>query len=155
MIFFTTSNSKSVIAALRIVAIEKSELTFLLTLCFHGVDKDTQVIWDLMIHFPVIKLSIFRLQIILFVSNKDNRTRVNIFNDNTRVILQTIQSLLFFHCKIDKFFRCYLNAKSSFLQAAKICLYDNFLIPWIKSRLRSKSISYKRLLIISKVPHKL
>ena len=30
MNFFTTSNSKSIIAALRIVTIEKSELTFLL-----------------------------------------------------------------------------------------------------------------------------
>ena len=36
MNFFTTFNSKSIIAALRIVTIEKSELTFLLVLYFHN-----------------------------------------------------------------------------------------------------------------------
>ena len=36
MKFFTTPNSKSVIATLHIVTIEKSKLTFLLILYFHG-----------------------------------------------------------------------------------------------------------------------
>ena len=36
MNFFTTPNSKNVIATLRIVTIEKSELTFLLVLYFYG-----------------------------------------------------------------------------------------------------------------------
>ena len=36
MKFFTTSNSKNIIATLRMVTIEKSELTFLLILYFHG-----------------------------------------------------------------------------------------------------------------------
>ena len=35
MKFFTTPNSKNVIATLRIVTIEKAELTFLLILYFH------------------------------------------------------------------------------------------------------------------------
>ena len=35
MEFFTTPNSKNIIAALRIVTIEKSELTFLLIMYFH------------------------------------------------------------------------------------------------------------------------
>ena len=35
MIFFTTPNSKNIIPTLRIVKIEKSELTFLLILYFH------------------------------------------------------------------------------------------------------------------------
>ena len=35
MEFFTTPNSKNVIATLRIITIEKSELTFLLILYFH------------------------------------------------------------------------------------------------------------------------
>ena len=35
MEFFTTPNSKKIIATLRIVTIEKSELTFLLMLYFH------------------------------------------------------------------------------------------------------------------------
>ena len=36
---FTTPNSKKVIATLRIVTIEKSELTFLLILYFHDMIK--------------------------------------------------------------------------------------------------------------------
>ena len=36
MKFFTTSNSRKIIATLRIVTIEKSELTFLLILSFYG-----------------------------------------------------------------------------------------------------------------------
>ena len=36
MEFFTTPNSKNIIATLRIVTIEKSELTFLLISYFHG-----------------------------------------------------------------------------------------------------------------------
>ena len=36
MKFFTTPNSKYIIATLRLVTIEKSELTFLLILYFHG-----------------------------------------------------------------------------------------------------------------------
>ena len=36
MKFFTTPNSKNIIATLRIVTIEKSELAFLLILYFHG-----------------------------------------------------------------------------------------------------------------------
>ena len=36
MKFFTTSNSKNIIATLRMVKIEKSELTFLVILYFHG-----------------------------------------------------------------------------------------------------------------------
>ena len=36
MNFFTTPNSKNIIATLRIVTIEKSELTFLLILYFHA-----------------------------------------------------------------------------------------------------------------------
>ena len=47
------------------------------------------------------------------------------------------------------------NVSMSFFQAAKICLYDDVLVPWIKGRLRPKSVNYKRSLIISKVPHKL
>ena len=39
MEFFTTPNSKKVIATLRIVTIEKSELTFLLILYFHDMIK--------------------------------------------------------------------------------------------------------------------
>ena len=35
MELFTTPNSKNIIATLRIVTIDKSELTFLLTLYFH------------------------------------------------------------------------------------------------------------------------
>ena len=37
MEFFTTPNSKNIIAILRIVTIEKSELTFFLTLYFHDL----------------------------------------------------------------------------------------------------------------------
>ena len=37
MKFFTTPNSKNIIAILRIVTIEKSELTFFLTLYFHDL----------------------------------------------------------------------------------------------------------------------
>ena len=37
MEFFTTPNSKNIIAILRIVTIEKSELTFFLTLHFHDL----------------------------------------------------------------------------------------------------------------------
>ena len=37
MEFFTTPNSKNIIATLRIVTIEKSELTFLLILYFHEI----------------------------------------------------------------------------------------------------------------------
>ena len=37
MKFFTTSNSKNIIATLRIVTIEKSELAFLLILYFHDM----------------------------------------------------------------------------------------------------------------------
>ena len=37
MNFFTTPDSKNVIATLRIVTKERSELTFLLILYFHGV----------------------------------------------------------------------------------------------------------------------
>ena len=36
MEFFTTPNSKNIIATLRIVAIEKSQLAFLLILYFHA-----------------------------------------------------------------------------------------------------------------------
>ena len=39
MEFFTTPNSKKIIATLHIVTIEKSELTFLLILYFHGIPK--------------------------------------------------------------------------------------------------------------------
>ena len=39
MKFFTTPSSKNIIAALRIVTIETSELTFLLILYFHGILK--------------------------------------------------------------------------------------------------------------------
>ena len=39
MNFFTTPNSKNVIAILRIVTIEKCELTFLLVLYFHGLSQ--------------------------------------------------------------------------------------------------------------------
>ena len=35
--FFTTANSKNIIATLLVVTIEKSELAFLLILYFHGV----------------------------------------------------------------------------------------------------------------------
>ena len=38
MEFFTTPNSKNIIATLRIVTIEKSELTFLLILYFHALN---------------------------------------------------------------------------------------------------------------------
>ena len=41
MNFFTTPNSKNVIATLRIVTIEKSELTFLLVLYFYGLPATT------------------------------------------------------------------------------------------------------------------
>ena len=40
MKFFTTPNSKNIIATLHIVTIEKSELTFLLILYFHDYDND-------------------------------------------------------------------------------------------------------------------
>ena len=45
MKFFTTPNSKNIIATLRIVTIEKSELTFLLILYFHDMKKtkNTQI----------------------------------------------------------------------------------------------------------------
>ena len=39
MEFFTTPNSKNLIATLRIVTIEKSELTFILILYFHDLGK--------------------------------------------------------------------------------------------------------------------
>ena len=42
MKFFTTPNSKNVIATLRIVTIEKSELTFLLVLYFYGLMKENE-----------------------------------------------------------------------------------------------------------------
>ena len=37
MKFYTTPNSKNIIATLGIVTIEKSELTFLLIIYFHGI----------------------------------------------------------------------------------------------------------------------
>ena len=43
MKFFTTSNSKNIIATLGIVTIEKSELTFLLILYYH--DNLNSIIW--------------------------------------------------------------------------------------------------------------
>ena len=43
MEFFTTPNSKNIIATLRIVTIEKSELTFLLILYFHGLSFLTKL----------------------------------------------------------------------------------------------------------------
>ena len=43
MKFFTTSNSKNKIATLRIVTIEKSELTLLLILHIHGVRKKSDL----------------------------------------------------------------------------------------------------------------
>ena len=55
--------------------------------------------------------------------------------DNARAIFQTMQSLLFFLCKIVKSFRRNLNVQKSFFQEAKICLYDDVLVPWIKGRL--------------------
>ena len=38
MKFFTTLNSNNIIVTLRIVTIEKSELAFLLILCFHALN---------------------------------------------------------------------------------------------------------------------
>ena len=45
MEFFTTPNSKETIATLRIVTIEKSELTFLLILYFHGRINFVLTLW--------------------------------------------------------------------------------------------------------------
>ena len=45
MKFFTTPNSKNIIATLRIVTIEKSELTFLLILYFHDEIKAVSVVF--------------------------------------------------------------------------------------------------------------
>ena len=44
MNFFTTPNSKNIIATLRIVTIDKSELTFLLVLYFHVLTKTAEKI---------------------------------------------------------------------------------------------------------------
>ena len=44
MKFFTTSNSKNVIATLGIVTTERSELTFLLILYFHACPKCSGII---------------------------------------------------------------------------------------------------------------
>ena len=43
MEFFTTPNSKNIIATLRIVTIEKSESTFLLILYFHGLVNEFEL----------------------------------------------------------------------------------------------------------------
>ena len=45
-----------------------------------------------------------------------------------------------------------LYIQQSFLQATKITFNDSVFIPWIKRRLRSKFLSCKSSLIISKVP---
>ena len=49
MNFFTTPNSKNVIATLRIVKIEKSELTFLLVLCFYE-NKEQKALYYKKLH---------------------------------------------------------------------------------------------------------
>ena len=56
--------------------------------------------WDLFIHFLIIKLSICLLQVILAIPNNNDRALVSIFNDNTWVVFQTVQSLSFFLCKM-------------------------------------------------------
>ena len=61
MKFFTTPNSKNIIATLRIVTIEKSELTFLLILYFHSF------ILGLLIFDILLKISLCLLKILIFV----------------------------------------------------------------------------------------
>ena len=54
MEFFTTPNSKNISATIRIVTVEKSEITFLLMLYFHAHGHDKMIIRTLELSCPSI-----------------------------------------------------------------------------------------------------
>ena len=74
MNFFTTPNSKNIIATLRIVTIEKSELTFLLVLYFHGIINHRLLIAKLHVYgFSEESLKLIKS----YLTNRWQRTNLN------------------------------------------------------------------------------
>ena len=77
MEFFTTPNSKNIIAILRIVTIEKSELTFFLTLHFHDL-------MNILKNLEFRKANMFQKQLKSDIEKIKNNNKIFVSADKSR-----------------------------------------------------------------------